>query len=271
MQGPRMRVLLVDDSEDDYLLTRINLEAMAETNAELEWVSTYEAALEAGFHGGYDVLLVDYHLGPDDGLELLRTLVAGGCTTPIILLTGQAERRLAVEAMKAGAFDYLVKDEVTPAILDISLRHAYERGQIGALRRQAAYAEAERERLHSILMHAPAIMVVFRGPDHIIEFANPPAVRAAGSRDLLGRRAHDAASELTDLGAFKALDRVFTSGEPMSGRELEVSLAQTPKKRTESILLQRDLDAAARYQRCRGRPPSSRRGRNGPGDRAQAG
>src|SRR5665213_3048196 len=132
---------------------------MAETSAKLEWVATYKAGLKAGFSGGYDVLLIDYHLDPDDGLELLRELVNGGCTTPIILLTGQADRRLAVEAIKAGAFDYLVKGEVTSAILDLSLRHALERGQVGALRLRAAHAEAERERLQSILMHAPAIMM----------------------------------------------------------------------------------------------------------------
>ena len=59
MQGPRIRVLLVDDSEDDYLLTRIHLEAMVETSAELDWVDTYVAGREAGLRGGYDVLLVD--------------------------------------------------------------------------------------------------------------------------------------------------------------------------------------------------------------------
>jgi PAS domain S-box-containing protein len=245
-----MRVLLVDDSEGDYLLTRIHLEAMVETKAELHWVSTYQDALAAGFRGGYDVVLVDYHLGPDDGLELLRTLVAGGCTTPIILLTGQAERRLAVEAMKAGAFDYLVKDEVTSAILDLSLRHAIERGQVGALRRQAAYAEAERERLHSILMHAPAIMVVFRGRDHIIEFANPPAVRAAGSRDLLGRRAREAAPELTELGAFTALDHVFSSGETASGSELEVRLEPMPNGEPRQAFFNATLTPLFDPRRC---------------------
>ncbi len=229
MPSPAMRVLLVDDSEDDYLLTRILLKGMTETSAELDWVNTYAAGIEAGFHGGHDVLLIDYHLGPDDGLSLLRALVDGGCMTPIILLTGLADRQLAVEAMKAGAFDYLVKGEVTSTILDLSLRHAYERGQVGALRRQAARAEAERERLHSILMHAPAIMIVLRGADHGIEFANPPAIRAAGNRELLGRPAREVAPELAGLGAFAVLDRAFALGEPVSGTELEVTLEQMPK------------------------------------------
>src|SRR6185312_10903270 len=120
MQSRLMRVLLIDDSDDDYLLTRLQFKAMAGPPAELDWVDTYAAGLEAGLHGGYDVLLIDYQLGPADGLQLLRALAAGGCTTPIILLTGLADRQLAVEAMKAGAFDYLVKGEVTPSILDLA-------------------------------------------------------------------------------------------------------------------------------------------------------
>ncbi|NER99094.1 MAG: response regulator [Symploca sp. SIO1B1] len=138
MDNPPVQVLLVDDDEDDYTLTR-DLLAESPTNFELEWVATYEAALAQIDQREYDVYLFDYRLGERNGLELLREAVARGCQGPIILLTGQGAQEVDMEAIKAGAADYLDKSQISSPWLERSIRYAIERQQAQQkIREQAA-------------------------------------------------------------------------------------------------------------------------------------
>jgi signal transduction histidine kinase len=124
-----IRVLLVDDDEDDYILTRDLLSDVEGWQLDLEWFATYEAALQAIQAGRHDICLVDYRLGARTGLELLQAAVAAGCRAPIILLTGQGDHEIDVEAMQAGAADYLIKGQLNPAMLERSIRYAMERAR----------------------------------------------------------------------------------------------------------------------------------------------
>jgi CheY-like chemotaxis protein len=83
MDTHSVSILLVDDNEDDYLLTRRLLSRVQSTNFRLEWAATYEAALEAMSRNQYAVYLVDYRLGRHMGLDLLREALARGCHAPI--------------------------------------------------------------------------------------------------------------------------------------------------------------------------------------------
>jgi signal transduction histidine kinase len=121
-----VRVLLVDDDEDEYLITR-DLFAQMDRGYELTWARGYEDARDQMLGGCYDAHLVDYHLGPQTGLELLRDVKASGCRTPILILTGAGDRSVDLDAMQAGAADYLDKSELSPALLERSLRYAIER------------------------------------------------------------------------------------------------------------------------------------------------
>ncbi|MHB0981172.1 MAG: GGDEF domain-containing protein [Thermoleophilia bacterium] len=83
--------------------------------------------IEAGLH---DVYLIDYRLGPDDGLQLLREAVGAGFQAPIIMITGQGDQDSDVAAMRAGAASYLVKGRVDAQLLDRTIRYALERGRL---------------------------------------------------------------------------------------------------------------------------------------------
>jgi len=120
-------VLLVEDDEDDYLLTKDLLTEVHDPEAELSWVRDYAAALEAARSEHYDVCLVDYRLGGGrNGIDLVRALVADGHQIPVVLLTGQGTRNVDVEAARAGASDFLVKGEVSPALLERTIRYAMQ-------------------------------------------------------------------------------------------------------------------------------------------------
>ena len=124
-----IRVLLIEDDEDDYVLTRDLLADSRRTRFSLDWVSSFAEALGAISDGQHDVYLVDYRLGEHDGLEVLREARAAGCLRPIILLTGQGDGEVDVAAMKAGAADYLVKGQIDSQILERSIRYSLEQSR----------------------------------------------------------------------------------------------------------------------------------------------
>jgi diguanylate cyclase (GGDEF)-like protein/PAS domain S-box-containing protein len=120
----RLRVLLVEDDRDDYVLTDAILEEIYGPRVDLEWAPTYETGREALLARSHDVCLLDYRLGPCNGLDLMREVVAAGRPTPIILLTGTEDWDVDVEAMRAGAADYLIKGQIDGRLLERSIRYA---------------------------------------------------------------------------------------------------------------------------------------------------
>ncbi len=109
--GPQMRVLLVDDDEVDRRICRRAL-ARYEPAPEFVDAETAEEALRWLAARDFDCVLLDFRLPDMDGLDLLKRLSdrAVEVRVPIIMLTGASDVAVAVEAMRCGASDYLVKD-----------------------------------------------------------------------------------------------------------------------------------------------------------------
>jgi PAS domain S-box-containing protein len=121
-----LKVLLVDDDEDDFVMTRELLRDVGTDWFKLDWASTYEAAIIILAKQQHDVCLCDYRLGANTGLDLLKEVQGFVNKIPIILLTGQGDHEVDMAAMKAGAADYLVKNQINPQILERSIRYAVE-------------------------------------------------------------------------------------------------------------------------------------------------
>jgi diguanylate cyclase (GGDEF)-like protein/PAS domain S-box-containing protein len=141
-QPSKIRVLLVEDDEDDYILTQELLADIQDLVLDLSWISNFEDALKALLCGTYDVCLCDYQLGSHDGIEFLDALTQSNTTVPVIMLTGQEDREIDVAAMQAGAADYLVKSEITAQLLERSIRYTLNHTRtLAALReREEQYA-----------------------------------------------------------------------------------------------------------------------------------
>jgi signal transduction histidine kinase len=119
-----VKVLLVEDDEDDYFLIKNLLEEVNSPKFKLKWIASEEEALQDMSTGQYDICLVDYRLGGRSGLDLLTDAKAKGMRCPAILLTGYGDHDVDLQAMKAGAADYLEKSLLSPALLERSIRYA---------------------------------------------------------------------------------------------------------------------------------------------------
>src|SRR5512139_2169041 len=153
-QAP-IRVLLVDDDEDYYVLTRALLSDVEDRTYELDWKVSYDEALAALQQATYDVCLLDYQLGGRNGLEVLEAVRERGDRTPLIMLTGHGDRLVDQAAMKAGAADYLFKAKTDATLLERSIRYAIERARnLAALRqneaRLATLYKQEQTRTHEL-------------------------------------------------------------------------------------------------------------------------
>src|ERR1700722_2340948 len=130
-------VLLIDDDRDDFILTRELLAEIPGDRFTLDWISDYEAGLSALCSGSHSVYLLDYRLGPRTGIELLREAHARGPVGAVILLTGQGRNRTDLDALAAGADDYLEEAGLTSHLLERAIRYA--------MAQRSAAAELERK------------------------------------------------------------------------------------------------------------------------------
>ena len=138
MNTSPIRILLIDDDEDEYVLHRDLLAGLPGSPYRLDWIPDFDSGLAAVKAGDHDAYLIDYHLGARTGTDLLREVRKDGVERAMIILTGQDDERADRSAMASGASDYLVKGEVNAATLERSIRYAIERGRILAkLRFQA--------------------------------------------------------------------------------------------------------------------------------------
>jgi two-component system, sensor histidine kinase and response regulator len=147
------RVLLVEDDEDDYILTSDYLRQLGSHQFEIDWVTTPTKALEQLSLGKHDICLLDYQLGAYNGLTVLEKASKNGCSIPIIMLTGQSDDTLDQSALAAGAVDYLVKGEITTSRFARAIRYALARQEIENERLERINAETRNQSKDRFLAH----------------------------------------------------------------------------------------------------------------------
>ena len=130
MKTAPIKVLLIEDDEDDVLLVREYLAESDNFNFELEWEPKPDQARLKMVLGSHDVFLIDYRLGSETGLDLIKFAQEKGVITPSILLTGQGDLKVDLDATRFGAADYLIKTELNGPILERSIRYALSQAKV---------------------------------------------------------------------------------------------------------------------------------------------
>ena len=126
---PTLKILIIEDDRLQFRVTELLLANARSASFEIDWAQTFEDGLRLLLTGNYAACLLDFQLGARDGLELLRSARAEDCHTPVIFLTADSSERIDVAAMEAGASDYLVKGEITPRVLERSIRYSLKLGE----------------------------------------------------------------------------------------------------------------------------------------------
>ena len=135
-QPAALSVLVVEDSPTQAKLLNISLKRLG---VDVEWLGTLKETLERLKRPGIDVVLLDLSLPDSAGLETFHRIHALDTSIPIVVLTGLDDQRIALEAVKSGAQDYLVKGRASDDSIVRCLRYAIERNRI-----ELALRESER-------------------------------------------------------------------------------------------------------------------------------
>lgn len=184
-------LLLVDDDEDDYILTQIMLSESKGRKISLIWASTYSEALINLKEKHFDAALVDYDLGGRTGIELIHDLVSAGVTTPLILYTGRGNFEVDVEAMHAGAALYLTKSEANPLLLERAIRYAIERKLAEATIQESksGYQQLFNSMLDGVAIHEIILDIDGKPVDYRFLEVNPAFEQQTGLKavDIIGK------------------------------------------------------------------------------------
>ncbi len=129
MTTTNINVLIIDDDEDDYFITSDYLKNIPGKSFIIDWCFNYSNALDEIKRQKHDVYLVDYRLGVKTGIDLIKEAVKLDADAPFILLTGKGDKQIDEEAMKLGAFDYLIKGELSSEKLERSIRYSIDRAK----------------------------------------------------------------------------------------------------------------------------------------------
>lgn len=164
----RVRVLVVDDDEDDYLIAHDLLTDITSESHEYQvaWVASARDALDRMLPNVgeplHDVCLLDYRLGAESGLEILRLARERGYQKPVILLSGQDDPHVDQAALNNGASDYLIKGRFDPSTLERAIRYALAQNANEEVLRSTAAALAEARRRESDMSSAIQRMLLQR-------------------------------------------------------------------------------------------------------------
>ena len=129
MTKEQVKILIVEDDEDDFILARELLEEIDSFEFDIEWAANYDNGIEKICEFRHDIYLIDFRLGSKTGIDLIKEAISKDCRNPMILLTGQDSRETDNEAMKQGAADYLIKGELQSQLLERSIMYAISRSK----------------------------------------------------------------------------------------------------------------------------------------------
>lgn len=130
MKTQLINILLVEDNLGDAELLEEILEEAKKSHLELTHVSSLGVAESCLSSAEFDVVLLDLSLPDSQGIDTITSLLSFDPNLPIVVLTGCDDEELAIEAVRAGAQDYLVKGQVETNTLVRAIRYAIERKQL---------------------------------------------------------------------------------------------------------------------------------------------
>jgi len=143
-----IKILMIEDNDDFGKLVELYLSQHPEYVFQMVWKKSGEEGLvELETNSDFHIILMDYNLPGMNGVEVTRSLIEKGITTPVVFITVNRDFDLAVETMKLGVEDFLVKDEISTPVLPRTIVSVLERVR---LRQQLSALEISSKRIEAI-------------------------------------------------------------------------------------------------------------------------
>jgi len=205
-----MRILLIEDDEDDYLICKHLLHEAYRGDVDLVWGSSVDQGIELALQFQFDVYLVDYRLGEKNGIDWLTELTACAQKSlpPSILLTGTGGQQEDMSASNNGFSDFISKAGLTAALLERSIRYARHQRQ---LLDRLANTQASYKQLHDDAFDA----ILLLDGQGIVLTCNPSAATmfAYGHAELIGMSLFQLLSETEASDAMTGIHALIRSAD----------------------------------------------------------
>jgi len=228
--GGRPRVLVVEDNAD---MNQFVSQCLSDA---YEVISAFDGreGLEKAMRFRPSIVVSDIMMPNMSGVEMISEMrvLPELQSTPILLLSAKADEELMVKLLEEGAQDFIVKPfsekDLMVRVRNLVLAlQAREETTHSLAREHQAREEAELQKrlLHSLFMQAPTLIAVLRGPEHVVELANPPICEVWGrpEQEVLNRPLFAVMPELRQGIVPALLDGVLSSGVPLFRKETAVA------------------------------------------------
>jgi PAS domain S-box-containing protein len=181
-----LRILLLEDDPVDVQLIREMLQAVG-IAATVRRAAGRADFMEALAEGEFDLVLSDYHVPGWDGMQALREVRARHPELPFILVTGTIGEESAVEGLRAGATDLVLKHQL-PRLVPVVKRALAESAQRRALRQAQEALRASEERFRALVENSADAILMLDGQGNVL-YVSPSTERITGytAEERIGR------------------------------------------------------------------------------------
>ncbi len=216
----KLNVLVVEDSVDDTVLV-VHLLTKAGYTIYHERVETEDDMAKALKEKSWDIILSDYAMPHFNGLDALLLYKKSLLDIPFILISGTIGEEIAVDAMRAGAHDYIMKNNLkrlVPAI-DRELREAKVRAEHRKLEKIKKQADedlrASEERFSTAFKYSPIASAIFRSSDEVIVDVNEVFIKIMGYsyQEIIGKTTFELETYVNPADREKIIDTLKKEGK----------------------------------------------------------
>lgn len=220
----RLKVLVLEDVENDFELIQIELTTSLAYDLEFKWVNNRQSFTDALENFNPDIILSDFNLPQFNGLEALKLSAKNNPLIPFIIVTGSLTEEVAAESIMMGAWDYVVKERLhrLPRAFENAIKLKNERKKTIKVQEELKYIKEQTgiriKLLHDAINHAPH-SVIITDSSGVIMYVNPKFCEVTGYSlsEAVGNTPRLMKSGMQDDNFYKNLWSTILQGKEWKG------------------------------------------------------